>query len=80
LCSSSAFQAAAAHCIKTTCTTDKDQHNAYDFATQVCAQVGVKLPSFEDVGQSSGTEGLRVSFGVVLSVVFGATLFVGGLT
>ena len=68
-----------AHCIKTSCTTDTDQHNAYDYALAVCAQVGVTLPSFDDIGQASGGVRLHVSTGVIVTVVVGMLMFVGGL-
>ena len=79
LCSSHSFQADVAHCIKTNCFTDTDQMNAYKFAYQVCAQVGVTLPSFNDLGKNSGGAVVRVGYGVSLSVIVGMMFFVGGL-
>jgi hypothetical protein len=53
--------------------------NAYKFAYQVCAQVGVILPSFNDIGKNSGGAVVRVGYGVSLSVIVGMMFFVGGL-
>ena len=79
LCSSTSFQAEAAHCIKTSCTTETDQMNAYNFAVQVCAQVGVTLPSFSDLGKTSGGAIVRVGYGVSISVLIGTVLLVARL-
>lgn len=38
--------------------------SAYNYAVQVCAQVNVTLPSFNDIGQSSS--GTRISVGMWL--------------
>lgn len=79
LCSSTSFQTEAAHCIKTSCTSEQDQEQAYSFAAQVCAQAGVTLPSFDQIGETSGAKSVRVGFGAVVGVVLGGILFVGGL-
>lgn len=79
LCSSSSFQADAAHCIKTSCTTETDQMNAYNFAVQVCAQVGITLPSFNDIGKASAGAVVRVGYGFSISVLIGTVVLVVGL-
>jgi hypothetical protein len=56
-----------------------DQHNAYQFAVEVCQQVGVQLPSFDRLGQTSGARGIKVGFSASAGVVIGMLLFVGGL-
>lgn len=53
--------------------------NAYNFAVQVCAQVGVTLPSFNNIGKTSGCAVVRVGYGVSLSVIIGLIFLVGGL-
>ena len=53
-----------------------DQRNAYDFAVQVCAKIGVTLPSFNDVGKSSGAV-VRVGYGGLICALIGTILFVG---
>ena len=55
-----------------------DQESAYNYAVQLCAQVGVSLPPFQDIGETSGTAGVRVGY-VVMTVLVGAIMFVGGL-
>lgn len=57
-----------------------DQQNAYQFAVEVCRQVGVQLPSFDQLGQtSSGARGVTVGFGAMAAVLGGMMIFVGGL-
>ena len=56
-----------------------DQQNAYQFAVEVCQQVGVQLPSFDQLGQTSGATGVKVGVSAILGVVIGMFLFVGGL-
>ena len=56
-----------------------DQQNAYQFAVEVCQQVGVQLPSFDQLGQTSGAAGVKVGVSAILGVVIGLLLFVGGL-
>ena len=53
--------------------------NAYNFAVQVCAQVGVTLPSFNDLGNTSGGAVVRIHYGVSIIVLIGTVLFVGRL-
>lgn len=53
--------------------------NAYLYAAQVCSQVGVTLPSFNEIGKTSGGAVVRVGYGVSLSVIIGMIFFVGGL-
>jgi len=79
LCSSTKFQADAAHCIKTSCTTQEDQQNAYNFAVQVCDQVGITLPSFSAIAQSSMGAVIRLGSRVSIGVRIAAALFVVGL-
>jgi hypothetical protein len=58
------------HCIQTSCTAPADQHNAYEFAKEVCAQVGVTLPSFEEIQQgSSGVRRVDFAGGILAAVV-----------
>lgn len=56
-----------------------DQQNAYQFAVEVCQQVGVQLPSFNQLGQTSGARGIKVGYSASAGVVIGTLLFVGGL-
>jgi len=59
-----------------------DQENAYQFAVQVCQQVGVQLPSFDQLGQTqtSGASGGSIGTGALVGAVgFGLLGFVAGL-
>jgi hypothetical protein len=49
--------------------------NAYNFAVQVCAKVGVTLPSFNDLGHISGSAVVRVGYGISISILLGTVLF-----
>jgi hypothetical protein len=46
---------------------------------QVCAQVGVTLPSFNDIGQSSAGAVVKVGYQISIGAIIAAVVFVGGL-
>jgi CFEM domain len=81
LCHDNSFISVATHCIKSSCTTTGDQESAYNYAVELCATVGVQLPSFQNIGETSGSVGMRVGYNyVLLTVVVGGVVFVGGLS